>query len=209
TITPPLAYGSHKSKLIETLGKEPHAKRVTLSAEDKLRLVMWMDANAPYHDLFINKRASQPAYDLAADRALHANLKAIHERRCAGCHRPDEVTRLDWVNLRDAKQSLFLTAPLAQRSGGAGKCNGTVYADAQDADYRAAAELVGAAVKRAWKNPRRDLISLTAEAAPTRATLSRSSGRAAPEGRRFETVVPGKPSTRWRGETGRRAGGAG
>ncbi|MCX7826427.1 MAG: discoidin domain-containing protein, partial [Verrucomicrobiae bacterium] len=29
SITPPLAYGSHKSKLIETLGKEPHSKRVT------------------------------------------------------------------------------------------------------------------------------------------------------------------------------------
>jgi hypothetical protein len=150
TITPPLAYGAHKSKLIETLGKEPHAARVKLSADDKLRLAMWIDANAPYHSAFVNKRAPRVAYDLAADLELRANLKAIHERRCAGCHRADEVTRLDWINLHDAKRSLFLSAPLA-------KCKGAVYASTQDADYRAAWELVRAAVQRAWENPRRDL----------------------------------------------------
>jgi len=159
TITPPLAYGSHKSKLIETLRKEPHNKRVILSAEEKLRLTMWIDANAPYHDRFINKRAPQRAYDVAADRELHANLKAIHNRRCAGCHRADEVTRLDWLNLHDAKRSLFLTAPLAKCSGGAGKCDGVVYADAQDVDYRAALNLVSAAVQRAKEYPRRELVS--------------------------------------------------
>jgi len=160
TITPPLAYGSHKSKLIEALGKEPHAKRVSLSAEDKLRLVMWIDANAPYHDQFINKRPPQPAYDLAADRELQANLKAIHERRCAGCHRADEVTRLDWINIHDAKQSLFLTAPLNKDGGGTAKCTGTIYADTQDADYRAALKLVNDTVDRAWANPRRDLATM-------------------------------------------------
>ncbi|MBI5397365.1 MAG: discoidin domain-containing protein [Verrucomicrobia bacterium] len=167
TITPPLAYGSHKSKLIEALGKEPHTQRVILSAEEKLRLVMWIDANAPYHDRFINKRAPQPAYDLAADGELRASLKAIHKRRCAGCHRADEVTRLDWINIHDAKRSLFLNAPLAKCSGGAGKCDGVVYADAQDADYRAASGLVSAAVKRAWANPRRDLVSMKSDAATT------------------------------------------
>jgi hypothetical protein len=159
SITPPLAYGSHKSKLIETLGKEPHAKRVILNTEEKLRLTMWIDANAPYHDQFINKRAAQPAYDLAADLDLRTNLKAIHERRCVACHRADEVTRLDWINLRDASRSLFLTAPLAKCSGGAGKCEGVIYADTQDADYRAAAALVSAAMQRAWAQPRRDLCS--------------------------------------------------
>jgi len=90
---------------------------------------------------------------------LHANLKAIHNRRCAGCHRADEVTRLDWLNLHDAKRSLFLTAPLAKCSGGAGKCDGVVYADAQDVDYRAALNLVSAAVQRAKEYPRRELVS--------------------------------------------------
>jgi hypothetical protein len=179
TITPPLAYGAHKSKLIESLGKEPHTQRVKLSAEEKLRLTMWIDANAPYHDRFINKRAPRPAYDLAADMELRASLKTIHERRCAGCHRADEVTRLDWINLHDATRSLFLNAPLAKCSGGTGKCDGVVYADAQDADYQAAAGLVSAAVKRAWENPRRDLVSMTTDAAPTRVTSSQPPARTA------------------------------
>ncbi len=40
SITPPLAYGSHRSRLIEVLSKEPHTKRVSLSREDRLRLIL-------------------------------------------------------------------------------------------------------------------------------------------------------------------------
>jgi hypothetical protein len=163
SITPPLAYGSLRSKLIEILGKAPHSQRVSMSDEDRLRLTMWIDANAPYHDRFIDKRASPSAYDLAADGQLRASLKAIHERRCAGCHRADEVTRLDWIDLYDAKQSLFLTAPLGGSPGIMAKCAGTVYADARDADYRAALQLVSHALDRAWAYPRRDLAALSRE----------------------------------------------
>ena len=146
-----------------------------LSTEEKLRLVIWIDANAPYHDQFINKRAPRPAYDLAADRELLASLKTIHERRCSGCHRAEEVTRLDWINIHDAKQSLFLTAPLAKAGGGTARCTRTVYAAAQDADYRVALTLVSNAVDRAWANPRRDLATLRRLAAP-RTALSGPSG---------------------------------
>ncbi|MBM4153996.1 MAG: hypothetical protein FJ221_03095 [Lentisphaerae bacterium] len=165
-ITPPLAYGAIKSRLMAALDKEPHVRRVKLGAEDKLRLTMWIDANAPYHDLFINKRAPQPAYDLAADRELHAGLKAIHERRCAACHRADEVTHLDWIDLRDARRSLFLAAPLAESSA---KCKGAVYADEHDADYREALALTRAAVQRAWDAPRRDLVDCPRGDEPGRA----------------------------------------
>ncbi|MBM4091548.1 MAG: hypothetical protein FJ276_19290, partial [Planctomycetes bacterium] len=70
SITPPLAYGAHKSKLFATLINAPHTERVSLSDDERLRLTMWMDANAPYHDTFVNKRAEKPAYDLAQDRDL-------------------------------------------------------------------------------------------------------------------------------------------
>jgi mono/diheme cytochrome c family protein len=161
TITPPLAYGSHKSKLIETLGKEPHAGRVRLSADEKLRLTMWIDANAPYHGAFVNKRAPRPAYDLAADTELLKQIRSVHERRCAGCHKPAEVTRLDWIDLGDASRSLFLAAPLARAAGGASKCSPAVYAGVSDPDYRTVADAVSAAVVRAWANPRRDLRALS------------------------------------------------
>ena len=160
SITPPLAYGSHKSRLIACLTDATHRGAVTLSEDDRLRLVIWIDANAPYHDRFVNKRPATPAYDLPGDSALMKSLTELHARRCAACHEAKTVTRLDWINLRDASQSLFLTAPLASKAGGRGKCSQPVYASQTDADYRAARALVEAAVVKAWAEPRRDLASV-------------------------------------------------
>ncbi|MBI5688020.1 MAG: discoidin domain-containing protein [Verrucomicrobia bacterium] len=160
SITPPLAYGSHKSRLITCLTDSAHRGAVKLSEDDRLRLVMWIDANAPYHDRFVNKRAVKPAYDLAGDSALLKNLTELHTRRCATCHEAKTVTRPDWINLHAPAQSLFLTASLAKEAGGRGKCGKSVYGSQTDADYRAARALVEAAVMKAWESPRRDLASL-------------------------------------------------
>jgi hypothetical protein len=160
SITPPLAYGSLKSKLLTCLTDKAHRDKVALNPEDRLRLAMWIDANAPYHDGFVNKRPEKPAYDLAGDKALLQSLSAVHQRRCAGCHEPGKITRLDWIDLHDPARSLFLTAPLASPAGGQGRCGQAVYGDTTDADYRAVRALVAAAVKKAWDSPRRDLLAL-------------------------------------------------
>ncbi len=162
SITPPLAYGSHKSRLIACLSDKTHAGRVKLPREDRLRLTMWIDANAPYHDQFVNKRAGQKAYDLAADEGLLRQISEVHQRRCAPCHNTGDVSRLSWINLQKPAQSLFLSAPLAREAGGRGNCRTTVYASSQDADYRLLYDSLEAAVQKAWAYPRRDLASLAA-----------------------------------------------
>ena len=172
SITPPLAYGSLKSKLITCLTDAAHREKVQLPKEDRLRLVMWIDANAPYHDRFVNKRASQTAYNLPTDQRLRDGLAAIHARRCAGCHAANVVTRLDWIDLRDPAQSLFLTAPLAKATGGRERCGQTVYRDQSDTDYRAIRQLVETAVSQAWANPRRDVASMKRPAAGKQAGVS-------------------------------------
>jgi len=159
-ITPPLAYGSHKSKLVTALSDKTHAGEVKLSEEDRLRLVAWIDANAPYHDTFVNKRPREPAYDLAADEELLRGIMGVHERRCAACHEPAEVTRLDWINIDDAAESLFLAAPLAAQAAGRGNCDQPVYADRHDSDYRKVHRLVESGLARLWAAPRRDLEAL-------------------------------------------------
>ncbi len=78
SITPPLAYGAHASKLFKALDSPAQRQRGRLSADELLRMTMWMDANAPYHDRFVNKRASQKAYDIATDKALAAQITAVH-----------------------------------------------------------------------------------------------------------------------------------
>ncbi len=157
-ITMPLAFGSHKSKLIESLRKSPRWKE--LSGDERLRLITWIDLNGPYHDGFINKRPERPVYDLPADRQLEAAIAAVHAKRCQGCHKVAEVTRLGWIDLHQPQRSLFLAAPLAKTAGGSGKCSPAVYQDRSDADYQALCGLVGKAVERAWQFPRRDLKSV-------------------------------------------------
>jgi mono/diheme cytochrome c family protein len=131
-----------------------------LSGEDWLRLNAWIDANAPYHDAFVNKRPEKPAYDIAADKELEKSIAAVHEKRCGACHKTAEVSRLDWIALRRPAQSLFLVAPLAKDAGGTGRCKEAVYKDAKDPDYQTLLKTVETAVQRAWGSPRRDLKAL-------------------------------------------------
>jgi mono/diheme cytochrome c family protein len=163
SITPPLAYGAHQSKLLKALDGEAHRQRVQLTADERLRLTMWMDANAPYHDHFVNKRATEKAYDIATDKELARQIAAVHERRCAACHKSAAVTRLDWIDLRQPERSLFLCAPLNKSAGGSQTCQGMVYKDASDPDYQSLRDLVAAAVRKAWASPRRDLQALIGE----------------------------------------------
>ncbi len=170
SITPSGAYGSRKSRLVAVLDDEKHPGKVKLTEDERLRLTMWIDANAPYHDRFVNKRPAEAAYDLAADKQLLGALRQIHERRCAACHEPDEVTRLDWIDLKHPEQSLFLAAPRGQSPQGRKVCTQAIYANAEDPDYTLALNLVNAAVSKAWANPRRDLISFrqSAETGPVK-----------------------------------------
>lgn len=56
-VTRPLEFGSHKSPLVRVLlDDELHRREVQLSPDQWLTLVTWVDANAPYHDTFFNRR---------------------------------------------------------------------------------------------------------------------------------------------------------
>ncbi len=156
-ITLPLAFGSHRSKLVEVLRTGACSKRAKLSEEDWLRLVTWIDLNGPYHDAFINKRQDPQPYDLPADRQLLADLTAIHARRCGECHKPGEITRLDWIDLAHPERSRFLVAPLGRAADGVENCGRAVYTGESDPDHRAVLELLHAATRTALQRPRRDL----------------------------------------------------
>lgn len=164
SITPSLAYGALRSRLLATLEAEPHAARVQLTPSERLALTMWIDANAPYHDRFVNKRTNTPPYDLPADRDLAKTLTDVHERRCAECHSVTAISRLDWIDLHEPERSRFLAAPLAREAGGSGRCAEPVYRDSADPDYAALRERVRAAVDQAWARPRRDLPALIEDA---------------------------------------------
>ncbi len=147
-------FGSSKSKLIDVILQNRCDSSIVPGSEDWYRLVTWIDGNAQYHDRFVNSRPEHPPYDLAADSELQEKIAAVHGRRCAECHAPETVSRLDWIDLHEPGKSLFLTAPL--RSG---RCGRAVYADETDPDYRSVRESVENAVRKAKQFPRRDLIT--------------------------------------------------
>ena len=70
-VSRPMEFGSHKSPLIRVLlDDELHRREVRLSQVEWLSLVTWVDANAPYHDSFINKRppdGGEPIRDVVPD----------------------------------------------------------------------------------------------------------------------------------------------
>ena len=150
-------FGSTKSKLIDVILNGPCAGSIKPGDESWYRLVTWIDANAPYHDNFVNSRPKREPYDLPADKQLQNQIADVHARRCAECHEPAAVSRLDWIDLRVPEKSRFLTAPLPKRAGGTERCPNPVYADQLDPDYVLLRDTLEEAVRRAWDTPRRDL----------------------------------------------------
>ena len=56
-VSTPKQFGSHKSPLVRVLLDDSlHRDEVKLSDREWISLVTWVDANAPYHDAFFNKR---------------------------------------------------------------------------------------------------------------------------------------------------------
>jgi hypothetical protein len=56
-VSRPYEFGSHKSRLVRVLlDDELHRREVKLTTDQWQALVTWVDANAPYHDRFFNRR---------------------------------------------------------------------------------------------------------------------------------------------------------
>jgi hypothetical protein len=70
-VSQPRQFGSHRSRLIQLLREdELHTKEVRLDDQAWRALVTWIDANAPYHDSFYNRRptdGSKPVRNVAVN----------------------------------------------------------------------------------------------------------------------------------------------
>jgi len=76
SVSQPKQFGSHRSRLVTVLlDDELHRKECPLEPDEWEALVTWVDANAPYHDRFINKRPGDgaPRRDVAWQRATARN----------------------------------------------------------------------------------------------------------------------------------------
>ena len=53
-LEPPLTFGSHQSKLVERVRHDPC--KAGLTREEFIRIVTWIDANAPYYGTHAGKK---------------------------------------------------------------------------------------------------------------------------------------------------------
>ena len=154
---PPYTYGSKISRLCTLLAAGHHG--VTLTDDERLRLVNWVDANGVYYDRY---ESAYPDRHIFTGSTLKT-MASVFERRCASCHGRGDTKFDSWalsLNRRELRQSRMLAAPLASAAGGWGRCDGTVFADANDPDYRALLAALGGLSKTLRQHPREDLISI-------------------------------------------------
>ena len=161
-ITEPYEFGSHKSKLVDML-RTKRNDTGSLTSDEWVRIITWIDCNAPYHSDFINKRPAVPPYDIASDSVLQARILEVHQRRCASCHVPQAVSGASWIDIHDAAKTPFLAAPLGR---GPRPCSPPPYASEDDPDYAELLGLVEEAVRNTWDRPRRDVATLAFSLSP-------------------------------------------
>ena len=155
---PPYTYGSRSSPLCRLLDKGHHG--VKLSGEQWQRLAGWIDANGVYYDRYDEGR--WPGRRIFAGQAGQA-MREVYARRCSSCHgREGGGERDTWwlsLNWRRSELSRCLQAPLARAAGGWQRC-GSVFATADDGDYRAMLAAATELGKSLRANGRGDLLSL-------------------------------------------------
>jgi len=155
---PPKYYGSHASRVIQTLlTKHREEGRVDMPPEDFRRLVTWIDCNCPYYGTYTFSRSGTiGGRELFAPHKVALN--EIYERRCQSCHGAEMERRLFRVCLPDFDKSRPLVAPLAKGAGGEQSCEPVVFANADDPDYRKLADIFAKVKAETDANPRVDML---------------------------------------------------
>ncbi len=104
---PPYTYGSHKSKLLDVLRKGHHD--VKLSREEFVRLVTWVDVNAPFYGSYFGRRhiAAKGRPDFRPTPTL-ASARGVPPEPAVVSPIPAEL--LAWWKLVDAAKGLVADA---------------------------------------------------------------------------------------------------
>jgi hypothetical protein len=136
-VLPPYAWGSHRSILIDTIGKEHHGVRLPAEAFD--RLVTWIDLNAPYYGTYAsaypaNLAGRSPLNDQQLERLRQLTGTSVghgdaeregsrisftrpHLSRCLSNLSPDSEAYRDAVALIETGRTELAHRPRADMPG--------------------------------------------------------------------------------------------
>jgi len=150
--------GGHRDKTGTT--------RVALSAAEKHRVYMWLDLNCPYYGTSDSNYRQLRGCRQQLPDGFVAMMNDVGRRRCAACHEQAgkndrwvfELPGNFFVRIDEPERNNFLLAPLAQTSGGTGRCSETVFADTDDRDYQRIIQSFGVLAQKLQKRPRVDMV---------------------------------------------------
>jgi len=181
---PAKSVGAIASPLIEMLAAGH--KKVALTAEQRSRLITWIDVGAPYYGSYAITRYAAPFGRCVVPDATPL-WRALGEA-CGKCHKrsnppgsPEQAfgrkrrgrgfqwrvaqrydtTNAVLVNLTHPAQSRLLRGPLAKAAGGLGVCEGFAFAGTDDRRYQAALKVIRGWAEALAQRPREDMPGAT------------------------------------------------
>ena len=156
-LRPPKTYGSHASKLVQVL-LTTHEKYVKLPKDDFVRLVTWIDCNAPYYGTYLYSRPGTVGGRELLTPNIRAALDAIYAKRCTSCHGKDPE-RIHRLNFTKVAKSPALLAPLSKALGGTESCGKLIFADKSDPDLVAFTTALKQLEEEIRTKPREDMLT--------------------------------------------------
>ncbi|MBI3921992.1 MAG: hypothetical protein HY318_11295 [Armatimonadetes bacterium] len=155
-LRPAKYYGSYASKLPQLL-LTTHKKYVELPKEDFVRIVTWIDCNAPYYGTYLYNRPGTVGGRELLTPTVRASLDGLYAKRCASCHGQDPA-RIQRISFTKVESSPALLAPLAKADGGTEACGKPVFADRQDPDFQLFVSVLRQLEAEMRTKPREDML---------------------------------------------------
>jgi mono/diheme cytochrome c family protein len=155
----PKTWGSPQSKLADLVltghPDEQGKPMVSLNADERQRILTWIDVNVPYYGTSTTTHQEWPGGRALKVPQLAATLKEVGTRRCAECHKDGPTPGR--VRFTNVENNPFLLAPLAKSAGGTEQCGKAVFVDKNDPDYQKLLKLFEPITQVLEENPRQDM----------------------------------------------------
>jgi hypothetical protein len=155
----PKTWGSPQSKLADLILNghvdEQGKPRVALNADERQRILTWIDVNVPYYGSSTTTHQEWRGGRALQVPQLTAMLKEVGSRRCAECH--GDAPPLGRVRFTNVEENAFLLAPLAKSAGGTEQCGRAIFVDRNDPDYQKLLRLFEPITQVLKENPRQDM----------------------------------------------------
>jgi len=139
--------------------------RIKLTANEKLRIYMWLDLNVPYYGGSNSNYRANRGCRQQIPPDFNAAFEDMAVRRCISCHKQkDSLSVFSYPNqfalrIDHPEKNPILMAPMSKDEGGSGKCAEVVFKNKKDKDYQKLLDTFEQLRKNLSLRPRMDMFA--------------------------------------------------